>query len=203
MTDFNARFDRSIKIMREQVFPIIIDKFLPQVATEIYQNEGNMGVLERLLDCKSGIDALQICQDGIRGIACRVQNGNHLSFTVRRSKSTGNATEYDRLRSSVTSDSGWLYPVLFVQAYTGNSGQVESIGVVRTVDLIDYIEKGFAKVNATTDATFFVCYWYAMKSAGYRVGIYEQKPVLSKQIDRTATVTCGEQLTFLFEHHGI
>ena len=136
------------------------------------------------LDWLAGIDAWHYLADdgGMRGIASRVQwmdpRFERLwpwrTFTVRRSTRSGRPTEYDkRLAALRKSELGLLYPHLTVQAYVRVKGEgpLDAVGIVRTCDLIDYIESGSPQVrNAPSGETFFVVPWDDLSRSGLRVG---------------------------------
>ncbi len=136
------------------------------------------------LDWLAGIDAWHYLADdgGMRGVASRVQwfDGRFASrwpwrtFTVRRSLPSGRPTEYDkRLAALRESHLGLLYPHLTVQAYVHSkvAGPVDSVGIVRTFDLIDHISETSCQVRrAPTGQTFYVVPWDDLRSAGVRIG---------------------------------
>ena len=138
------------------------------------------------LDWLAGIDAWHYLADdgGMRGIASRVQwldprwiaRWPWRTFTVRRSLPSGRPTEYDkRLAALRQSHLGLLSPHLTVQAYVRDKGvgPVDCVGIVRTCDLIEYIENANPRVNrAATGQTFFVVRWDDLTNAGVRVGEY-------------------------------
>lgn len=119
----------------------------------------------RDLDRQAGIDAWHILsgERGIRGIASRVQvcSGHpYNTFTVRRSRDSGGATEYAKRLLAIQSNLGLIYPELTIQAYiTGKeAGQLLSVGVCRTKDLILHIHDHELSITVrrTVNATFFV-----------------------------------------------
>lgn len=74
---------------------------------------------ERQLDVLSGIDAWQIISDiGIRGIASRVQWGQHWpSFTLRLHRKNNQTTEVAKRLSSLADNSGFIRPAFVCQGY--------------------------------------------------------------------------------------
>lgn len=140
------------------------------------QMEGrNDSELAILFDTQSGIDGWQVHQLGLRGIASRIQIGDYRTFTVRMTRDSGGKTEYEKRLQAITSERGWLYPEITVQAYSANkeNGPILSIGVARTNDIMKFIELGLHTMNRTTNATFAVCAWDRMISKGYRVWTYK------------------------------
>jgi hypothetical protein len=74
------------------------------------------------LDMYAGIDCWQVIDEKqrIRGIASRMQRTRRIfpSFTVRKTKESGRATEYaKRLYAIEHSHEGWTRPAVFIQAY--------------------------------------------------------------------------------------
>lgn len=133
--------------------------------------------LARLLDMKAGIDGWQIHPQGMRGIASRVQVGRAWdTFTIRLSRDSGAATEFSKRRDAISSGR-WVYPAVTVQAYLGGwDGPVLSVGVALTKDIIAFIEAGLHEVRRTSNASFAVASWAAMRRAGYRVKVLRPVP---------------------------
>ena len=128
------------------------------------------------LDRLAGVDAWHIMdKKGIRGIASRVQEcpppkRPYDTFTIRRSRDTGAATEYEKRKQAIEGDQGLLYPHLTVQSYVTQKrdGDLLSFGVALTRDVIsrisEWIEQGQPAgcpvwINRTTNATFYVVRW--------------------------------------------
>lgn len=114
------------------------------------------------LDVRAGIDAWHIHDRGIRGLASRVQAGRAWdTFTVRRSRATGVATEYEKRCYAIQAGEGWIYPHLTIQAYitAWDMGRLLSVGVARTADLMRFIQahEDTVTVRSAPDGnTFFV-----------------------------------------------
>lgn len=99
---------------------------------------------ERQLDILAGIDAWQVVDGiGIRGIASRIQwipdKGFWPTFTIRKSRSSGATTEWDK-RIAAISDSthGFIRPALIVHAYVQKprrAGELNYVCMVRADDL--------------------------------------------------------------------
>jgi len=141
----------------------------------------------KMLDMRAGIDGWQIHPDGMRGIASRIQIAKKAwdTFTIRMSRDSGATTEFHKRQIAIHGNRGWSYPHVTVQAYLREwDGPVLSIGIAKTEDIIDYIERGFSFRRRTTNAEFAVCYWddakqdHNMKKHGYTVKIIrsEVKP---------------------------
>lgn len=88
------------------------------------------------LDIKSGIDFIVEKEEGLQGIASRVQWGKAWdTFTIRAVRCTGSETELSKRLRQI--DGGYFYPAYTMQAYFDNreSNNLLSIGVVKTKDL--------------------------------------------------------------------
>ena len=91
-------------------------------------------------DTLAGVDLWAIDQHGIFGLASRVQPCNKPfdTFTVRRSRTSGTATEYGKRLKAI--ESGYVYPEWTIQAYVSQDRkQLYSMAAVKTKDLILYI----------------------------------------------------------------
>jgi hypothetical protein len=131
----------------------------------------------RDLDMLSGIDAWHIMDGrGIRGIASRVQHcpphwSPYNTFTIRRSRSTGVKTEYEKRKEQISSGGELIYPHLTIHAYIDKAGwKLRSVGVALTRDIIkkiaSWIDSGkpdgygvYVKTTGEGDATFYVVEW--------------------------------------------
>lgn len=125
----------------------------------------------RILDMKAGIDGWQIHQDGMRGIASRIQQGNKAwnTFTVRMARDSGAITEYEK-RVKAIETGKYIYPYLTIQAYVQTwDGPVLSIGMAMTKEIVSFIQLGLHKLNKTSNAQFAICPWDAMKEYGFKV----------------------------------
>lgn len=74
---------------------------------------------------------------------------------------------------------GGFYPAYTMQAYVLGD-KVQGLALTKTIDLIDYIKKGYADERRTGDnkigqAEFYVCKWDKMKYCGYEVREYKNK----------------------------
>lgn len=139
--------------------------------------EGKDDTVSRILDTACGIDYL-LCSPtapNVYGVASRVQYGkNYRTFTVRKERDTGIETEYGKRTKSITN--GSISPYYTMQAYV-KDGQIIGLAIVKTNDLMEYIERGFAdeaktREDKTGQAKFFVCGWDDMRKAGYSVKEY-------------------------------
>lgn len=134
--------------------------------------------MAQLLDTLAGIDFWNIRSEaGIRGVATRIQRGKSWrTFTIRHKRMSGARTEYEKRKQAI--EEGMLYPELTIQAYVDN-GQLLSYAVAKTVDILEMIDMGRAKIKHTGpeqygQASFYVVKWDDMKEAGYDILIREQ-----------------------------
>jgi len=165
--------DWSSQMFQQVIWPMIANDI---GGGELLRMENRPDVeLARLLDIRAGIDGWQIRNDGMRGIAARVQTDReYRTFTVRKSRDSGSLTEYAKRCEAIYGNAGLLYPELTVQAYrvVNNEGLVYSAGVTRTKDLFDFIQLGLAGEQRTVNrgaANFYYAEWDAMTKAGFAV----------------------------------
>lgn len=173
------------KNMRDSIARV--DKARPIVASlmggELRTVEGDDHEICRLLDTLCGTDWLQVYEKRklVQGVATRTQtirNGYkpYNSFTIRKEIESGNATEYQKRLYAI--EHGGVFPYLTIQIYASESEELLSVGIARTSDIMDYINKGYAAENKTGNgllrpATFYVCKWDNMKDKGYQVRIWQ------------------------------
>ena len=160
----------------EQAAPII---GLLMSGWELIPVEGQANEVCRVLDMQCGIDYLLYskCSGQVYGLASRVQYGrNYRTFTVRKERESGAKTEYKKRIDASTY--GGLSPQYTMQAYV-KDGEINGLAVVKTEDLLNFIEKGFADegrtgANKDGQATFYICDWDKLREAGYAVKEYSQ-----------------------------
>jgi hypothetical protein len=141
---------------------------------ELMQMEGRPDTeLARMLDMRAGIDGWHLRDEGMRGIASRIQKGNDWrTFTIRMKRDSGATTEYEKRNTAI--NGGWIYPRITIQAYAQTEkGPILSIGIAYTSDIIGFINKGLHRIRNINNATFAVCEWIKMKTNGYRVDIID------------------------------
>jgi len=163
----------SSKLFIETIWPMISGVV---GGGDLMQMEGRPDQqLARELDMRSGIDAWQLMPCGqMRGVAARVQQSNKdwATFTIRLSRDSGAKTEFQKRYEAINDGRGLIYPHLTVQGYSETkTGPIISVGICRTVDVIDFVKKGLNEINRTTNASFAVCRWDRMRSEGYRVEV--------------------------------
>lgn len=147
---------------------------------ELIPVEGNTDDrLRTLLDTLSGIDAWHMKHEyGLRGIGSRIQwmpagSAPYNTFTIRYRRETGAMTEFEKRCQAIRGDGGWLYPHLTVHAYVREpalGGELLSLGIARTVDVMDYIMKHAPptrKVHQDGAAEFYCVDWDRYRDYGY------------------------------------
>lgn len=119
------------------------------------------------LDQLAGIDYWVVQSDeGMRGIASRVQSGEYgdmSTFTVRYQRKSGVETEYQKRKQAIQEE--YLYPYWTIQGYV-QRGQTDNVALVRTDDLIRYINRGeegthYGENGTRTNGTarFYYVHW--------------------------------------------
>ena len=186
MSDFATDLNWSSAAFERLVWPACLKHV---DGGDLLQMEGaGNSALARELDMRAGIDGWQLHPRGMRGIASRIQAGRTIrdprtgrtwdTFTVRRARDSGTATEYEKRVDAITTGR-WLYPHLTIQAYLETQdGPVASIGMALTADVIRFIQDGRASTNRTSNASFYVVPWADMRRWGYRVKVLRAKPAL-------------------------
>lgn len=137
---------QSARIFRDTVWPVIQDWPIVGGGELEPVEERTDYKFAHVLDTQTGIDAWQVHQHGVRGIASRVQYidsayGPWNSHTIRIKSRSGTATEiHKRLDWLAHPENGWLGPHLTVQAYVAKGTEAFlSVGVIRTCVLIPLV----------------------------------------------------------------
>jgi phage baseplate assembly protein gpV len=132
--------------------------------------------MANLFDQKAGVDAWQVTDKGIRGIASRVQNARaYASFTVRKTRTSGATTEWEK-RVNILNDNckSWIWPSLTVQAYVIKE-RFQYAAIVDTADLYrnaQEAQKGITwqlRTNGDDGNTFAVFWVDWLKNNGVKV----------------------------------
>lgn len=136
----------SAQIFRDTVWPVIRDWPIVGGGELEPVEERSDYRFAKVLDTQTGIDAWQVHNYGVRGIASRVQyilpgGEPYNSFTVRIKCSSGRVTEiHKRLDWLAHPEEGWLGPHLTVQAYVIKGAEtLLSVAVVPTRVLIPLV----------------------------------------------------------------
>lgn len=147
---------------------------------ELMAVEGSDDEVCKMLDLTCGTDYFQVYSDTglVWGIASRMQEADRPwnTFTVRKERASGVKTEYEKRADAIKR--GGVYPFLTMQGYINrHTGELMSLAIARTIDIMAFIESGLATVRRTGadqkgQATFFVVDWEKLKKAGYRVKVY-------------------------------
>ena len=105
-----------------------------------------------------GIDYLLCSKTAVHGVTICVQHGkNDRTFIVSK--------------ESLENDDGSLAPYYAMQIYV-DDGKLSGLGLVKTKDLTDFIDEGFAFEKEEGQAKFYVCHWDDLRLAGYEVKEY-------------------------------
>lgn len=170
-------FDNSKRFTTENfakyVAPILREKFH---AVEVHDTESLNDEESKRLDREHCIDGYFVTADGNKEyFASRIQSSNYTTFTIRKSRDTGNIAEYEKLCKLI--DRGELYPKWFIQSYINDS---VTVAIVETTTLIDFIKKTNPPVRHTRSnqfgqADFYICDWQALKRFGANIQIFENK----------------------------
>lgn len=159
-------------------------ELLQFIKGDLFDIESNNSVLADIFDKYSGIDAIHMVQEQIRGVAIRVQWGvDYKTFSIRYSRPNGVKTEYHKREEAITGNRGFWYPYLTIQMYLErryNTPRILSCGIVRTVDLYDYIRENFAelishKKRSPEGQFFLVVPFYRLKEAGKKILIFSHE----------------------------
>lgn len=158
---------------------------------ELLAVEGSDNDVCLMLDTTCGTDYFQVYKERglVWGIASRMQEIDTTrfrkpfnSFTVRKARESGVKTEYEKRQLAIKS--GGLYPYLTMQGYVDKqTGELMSLGIARTTDIMDYVERGYANndikhtgSNQRGQAEFYTVYWSKYIAAGYDAKIWEAQP---------------------------
>jgi hypothetical protein len=129
----------------------------------------------KALDQMAGIDAWMSNRKGMRGIASRiqtVQDGREpfRSFTIRRARESGAATEYEKRKFAI--ENNYVYPYFTLQAYVDESEtRLLALGICKTHELLCYVSEYPHECDTKRtgpqqqgQAEFIAAYWRRMKN---------------------------------------
>lgn len=150
-------------------------KYIAPVVKKIYggsvcltDRQGNQ--FERALDVDACIDGLIFSDAGLIPFASRVQFGkNHEAFSTRYERPTNTPTEYPKILAAIKN--ALIRPFVHLQGFVDEYGSAV-VGVVRTADLWQYLEKNLPRLKSftnTDDTKFVVAFWRDLRRAGVRV----------------------------------
>ena len=133
-------------------------------AQSIIQIEGEFKQLLESLDIYGGFDWWVKFDKGIRGLASRIQwvEKSWDTWTIRKSKLSGNKTEYQKRTDAIAFE--YLYPYYTLQAYiTEDGGKLLSYAIAKTKDVISHIKED--QVRGQSDGTkFYYVKWEDVKN---------------------------------------
>lgn len=159
-------------------FDRLILPVLPKLVRGQYiRVEGTQEEIAQMLDQRIGIDAMIDQGDVVYGLGSRIQldTGVWNTFTIRCDRESGHITEFEKLRKAIANEG--MRPHLTMQAYV-EKDQLQSIGMARTRDIIEYIETHDCPVRKSWDgkwAEFIVVDWGKMLKAGYKVKLIDRR----------------------------
>lgn len=176
--NWNVDLEDSVKALES-----IKDTYLSKIISgKIYTIESSSDEVLMKLDTMCGIDYIRENKDGMQGIAARVQWGNAWNtFTIREKRHTGNKTEYEKRIYQM--NNGFFYPYFTLQAYFDNreNNNLLSIGIIKTLDLYEFIELNPDKVNRRkSDNEFIYVKWIDLGNIMRKIITDEPKTVLEE-----------------------
>ena len=160
------------------VFVTLIKPVLERVMKGAYISiEGSPDEIAQILDKRIGIDAMIDKGSTVYGLASRIQidSGVWNTFTIRCERETGHITELEKLRKAIKNDS--MRPQITMQAYVEN-GELKSIGLARTADIIRYIDTHECTERKSSDgrwARFKYVKWDDMLKEGYNIKVIDYR----------------------------
>lgn len=140
----------------------IKDNILPKlISGKIHSIENSSNEVLILLDKLSGIDYIRENENGLQGIAARVQWGkNWNTFTIRTKRYSGTKTELEKRLYAI--ENGYFYPAFTLQAYFDNrlNNNLLSIAIIKTIDLYNIYQNNFELFeNNKSDNEFNFIRW--------------------------------------------
>lgn len=166
------RMQLAQRAFRELVAPAVIDVLGGGKLTPVELAAGG-----RELDVVAGIDYwhLDTARGQMFGLAVRIQDGvkhNRPNFTVRKTLTSGNATEYDKRVRQM--QSGAIRPMWACQAYIDFGRWCLLRGAVAPQDkLIELAPRiGYELVNREDGNTFLSVAWSGLKQCGVDVRVF-------------------------------
>ena len=166
---FHDDMTRSRRAFEKFVAPVLREALnaatiLPTEPTaDGYEND-----LAAELDRRAGIDGMFVDTNGwLLSYASRVQFGqNYGTFTIRRSRPTGSATEFEKLVHARQVQAPM--PTFHIQCYA--DGQGATVAIVETLELLRYVYKHRDQWRrADGGETFYVAPFADVAAQVYRV----------------------------------
>lgn len=149
--------------------------------------EGSDDEVCKMLDLTCGIDYFHVYNNGLTwGVASRMQyncDTGWNTFTVRTERESGAKTEFEKRKFAI--QHGGEYPFLTMQGYFDKNENVISLGIAKTIDVMDCVDKGVGYYQHTKNdkigqAKFYVIPWENMMKSGYKVLVYNAGNYISK-----------------------
>ena len=138
--------------------------------------------IAKWFDMYSGIDALNIINGQLRGVALRCQWTSRPwdTFTIRYSRPTGVDTEYQKRTAAIFGKSGLIYPYLTVQAYFDDrvNPKLLSFSIIKTEDLYTYITNNLdaiEKKSTKEGQVFLNVPFQTLEKAGCKMTTWKEK----------------------------
>ena len=118
LNNYNGKFANDFAVSNERL-DLLIAHLNKTRGAGLTRVEGRKDEVARMLDMKSGIDALLTGSLGcVSGVAVRIQDGkNWETFTIRHSRSTGARTEYIKRKEAIANSRRVFYPHYTMQVY--------------------------------------------------------------------------------------
>lgn len=140
---------------------------------EIYSAEDSDNPALKAFDIYSGVDLIVRKKGHLFGVASRMQPlGSFDTFTIREKRYTGAKTELEKRKEAI--EIGAIYPKWTMQGYYEKPSTITSLGICKTVDLYEFIDKYPDLVQRRySDNVFLVVKWSAMKAKGYNLKVFK------------------------------
>ncbi len=187
MRNFEVDLKDSARAFKETVWPKIKDDVGAFCfgGGELIQMETSAEIeFAKKMDIDAGVDAWQIMKiknmNVFRSIGSRVQTTpkkwSHRpfnTFTIRKERQSGAITEYEKRDFAIKNH--LLYPEIYIHAYllSDYNGQLLSVGICKTKDVIECIDKGHSFESKSNDgkgwATFYAVYWDKIEELKYSI----------------------------------
>lgn len=138
---------------------------------QIISLENKNNEIAQILDVYAGIDYLVKTDNGLKGMATRVQYRNaYNSFTVRLHRTTGTKTEQEKRINNINNN--YIYPYYTLQAYFENKNNLNllSLAIINTEQLYNEIlnnSKVVIRNNNKDNNKFNVIFWKDIKTQGF------------------------------------
>jgi hypothetical protein len=180
MNEIERSINKSSRAFMDVVWPVI-SKYIG--GGDIVPVEGVTDEsMAQKFDTISGIDAWQITDKGIRGIASRVQPQGKSwdTFTIRRSLVSGQKTEWHkRVETIFSQQQGSLYPAVTVQAYM-NFNYTEplySVACIHTIDLYRaaMLHDDWRVQSVQGGNKMLIIDWDKLADRGFRIKIWRKE----------------------------